>query len=79
MIVFEREVAGSLICHSLVNFSIEDDELKSADIFPLDVVNFCEMAPGRYRYHVIRKDPDSRAKRRMEGVIIVEESRLSLR
>ncbi len=74
-IVFEREVAGSMVCHSLVNFSIEDDELKSADIYPLDLVSFCEMEPGRYRYQVIRKDPDSRAKRRMDGVIIVQADR----
>src|SRR5262245_60249314 len=29
-VVFEREVARSMICHSLVNFSIEEDELRSA-------------------------------------------------
>jgi len=29
-IVFERETAKSMICHSLVNFSIVEDELRSA-------------------------------------------------
>ena len=30
------------------------------------------LAPGRYRYQVVRKDPASHAKRRMEGVIVVQ-------
>ena len=32
VIIFEREVARSMICHSLVNFSIKEDELRSAPI-----------------------------------------------
>jgi hypothetical protein len=32
VVVFEREVARNMICHSLVNFSIVDDELRSAPI-----------------------------------------------
>ena len=32
VVVFEREVARNMICHSLVNFSIKDDELRSAPI-----------------------------------------------
>ena len=41
-IVFEREVARDMICHSLVNFSIVEDELKSAPIHPGEFASFCE-------------------------------------
>ena len=59
-IVFEREVARDMICHSLVNFSIEDDELKSASIHPGEFASFCELKPGRYRYKVVRPDYQDR-------------------
>jgi len=74
-IVFEREVAKSMICHSLINFSIEDDELKSADIHHGEFASFCELKPGRYRYKVIRRDPKiagpSGGRKRIDGEIIV--------
>ncbi len=74
-IVFEREVARSMICHSLVNFTIKDDELRSAPIHPGEFASFCELKPGRYRYKVIRKDPKQGGHggvaRRLEGEIIV--------
>lgn len=71
-IVFEREVAASIVCHHLVNFSIEDDELKSGEVRAGDVVHFCNLDPGRYRYHIVRDDPATRAKRRLEGVVVVQ-------
>jgi hypothetical protein len=55
-IVFEREVAKSMVCHSLVNFSIKEDELRSAEIRPGEFASFCELQPGRYRYKVVRPD-----------------------
>ncbi|MCZ6783245.1 MAG: hypothetical protein O7G30_08050 [Proteobacteria bacterium] len=74
-IVFEREVARDMICHSLVNFSIVDDELKSAPIHPGEFASFCELKPGRYRYKVVRSDPKAAgqvaARARIEGEIIV--------
>ena len=74
-IVFEREVARSMICHSLVNFTIKDDELRSAEIHPGEFASFCQLKPGRYRYKVIRKDPKlggaGGVARRLEGEIIV--------
>jgi hypothetical protein len=74
-IVFEREVARAMICHSLVNFSIKEDELRSAPIHPGEFASFCELKPGRYRYKVIRTDPQSAgvaaARARLEGEIIV--------
>ena len=74
-IVFEREVARSMICHSLVNFSIKDDELRSAPIHPGEFASFCQLKPGRYRYKVIRTDPRAAgataARARMMGEIIV--------
>jgi hypothetical protein len=73
-IVFEREVARNMICHSLVNFSIKDDELRSAPIHPGEFASFCELKPGRYRYKVTRSIPDAAgmaARKRLEGEIIV--------
>jgi hypothetical protein len=74
-IVFEREVARSMICHSLVNFSIEDDELKSAEIHPGEFASFCQLKPGRYRYKVVRRNPKAGGHdtglQRIDGVIIV--------
>ena len=74
-IVFEREVARDMICHSLVNFRIEEDELKSAEIHPGEFASFCELKPGRYRYKVIRTDPTggghSSAHKRLDGEILV--------
>jgi hypothetical protein len=72
-VVFEREVARKMICHSLVNFSIKDDELRSAPIHAGEFASFCQLKPGRYRYKVVRVDPADHvdASRRLEGEIIV--------
>ena len=73
IVVFEREVARSMICHSLVNFSIEDDELRSAPIHAGEFASFCQLKPGRYRYKVVTPDPTEKldARRRIWGEIIV--------
>jgi hypothetical protein len=74
-IVFEREVARSMICHSLVNFSIVEDELKSAPIHPGEFASFCELKPGRYGYIVTRPNQGMvsrmQAQDRLRGEIIV--------
>jgi hypothetical protein len=74
-IVFEREVARSMICHSLVNFSIVEDELKSAPIHPGEFASFCELKPGRYGYIVTRPNQSMenrmQSQDRMRGEIIV--------
>jgi len=75
VIVFEREVARDMICHSLVNFSIQEDELRSADIHAGEFASFCQLKPGRYRYKVVRPDHKlagaGGAHKRLEGEIIV--------
>ncbi len=74
VIVFEREVAKNMICHSLVNFKIQDDELRSSPIHAGEFASFCQLKPGRYRYKVVRPDPGDRsgsAAKRLEGVILV--------
>jgi hypothetical protein len=74
VVVFEREVARNMICHSLVNFSIKDDELRSAPINAGEFASFCQLKPGRYRYVVVRPDrggSGTDASRRLEGEIIV--------
>jgi hypothetical protein len=76
VIVFEREVARDMICHSLVNFTIKEDELRSAPIHAGEFASFCQLKPGRYRYKVVRPDPGKSAagsRRRIEGEIIVKE------
>jgi hypothetical protein len=73
-VVFEREVARSMICHSLVNFFIKEDELRSAPIHAGEFASFCQLKPGRYRYKVVRPDAGKGAidaARRLEGEIIV--------
>ena len=74
VIVFEREVARNMICHSLVNFSIQDDELRSAPINAGEFASFCQLKPGRYKYRVVRPDrggSGTDAARRLEGEIII--------
>jgi len=74
VVVFEREIARSMVCHSLVNFSIQDDELRSAPIHTGEFASFCQLKPGRYRYKVVRPTPlegGLDAARRLDGEIIV--------
>ena len=70
-IVFEREVASAMLCRSLINFSIEEDQLRSSELRVMDMANFCELSPGRYPYRIVRTDPNTGASRRLEGAIIV--------
>jgi hypothetical protein len=76
VITFEREIAKDMICHSLVNFSIVEDELKSAPIHPGEFASFCELKPGRYQYLIKRPlqgmtTPHHQARDRLRGEIIV--------
>ncbi len=74
IVVFEREVAKSMICHSLVNFSIQDDELRSAPIHVGEFASFCQLKPGRYRYKIVRPTAGQGsidAAGRIDGEIIV--------
>ncbi len=74
-VVFEREVARSMICHSLVNFSIKDDELRSAPIHAGEFASFCQLKPGRYNYKIVRPDANQRsgidARKILQGEIII--------
>jgi hypothetical protein len=72
-VVFEREVARDMICHSLVNFSIKDDELRSEPIHAGEFASFCQLKPGRYRYKIVRPHPGEHmdARSKLEGEIIV--------
>jgi len=56
-IVFERAVARSMICHSLVNFEIDGDRLRSAPLHTGDHSSFCRLSPGTYPYRVERAGP----------------------
>jgi hypothetical protein len=73
-VVFEREVARNMTCHHLVNFKLEDDELRSGLMHAGDFASFCELKPGRYKYMVVRPDPGSStrsAAKRLDGEILV--------
>ena len=72
-VVVEREVARNMICQSLVNFTIKDDELRSAPIHAGEFASFCQLKPGRYKYKVVRTDAADHVEgaRRLEGEIIV--------
>ncbi len=74
-VVFGREVARSMICHSLVNFSIQDEEIRSAEIHAGEFASFCELKPGRYRYSVLRAASGKMAisaAAKLEGEIVVK-------
>ena len=77
-IVFEREVARSMVCHSLVNFELAGDRLHSAPIHTGEQSSFCRLSPGIYRYRVVRDGPAEhpsaggrQLSTRLEGVIVV--------
>ncbi len=74
-IVFEREIAKNMICHSLVNFSLVDNELKASVIHPGEFASFCELKPGRYSYKIVRQPTPTPAvdvaKRDLVGEIVV--------
>lgn len=73
-VVFERETAKNMICHSLVNFSIKDDEIRSQPIHAGEFASFCQLQPGRYKYKVVRERPKTAgtgAALLLEGEIIV--------
>ena len=76
-VVFERSVAKSMICHSRVNFSFEEGELRSTPIKAGEYASFCQLKPGSYRYQVVRSNasdqPGADAGRMLEGEIIVGE------
>lgn len=76
-IVFEREVARSMVCHHLVNFFIQDDEIRSAPLHAGELASFCELKPGHYRYRIVRTNPEHAgaggAARRLDGWIQVLE------
>lgn len=73
VVVFEREVAKRMVCHNLVNFTIRDDELRSAPIHAGEFASFCQLEPGRYVYNVVRPQALEKddARRRLRGEIIV--------
>lgn len=63
VVVFDREVARHMVCHSLVNFSLRDGELRSEPIDPGEFASFCELKPGKYEYRVTQiADPASKKK-----------------
>lgn len=77
-IVFEREVAKSMICHSLVNFELDGDQLRSAPLHTGEQSQFCRLSPGTYRYRIVRDGPGEhptagsrQLSTRLEGVIVV--------
>ncbi len=76
-VVFERDVAKSMICHSRVNFSFEEGELRSAPIHAGEFASFCQLKPGTYRYKIERAQASGRtaadADATLEGEIVVGE------
>ncbi len=73
-VIFERETAKDMICHSLVNFSIQEDEIRSQPIHAGEFASFCQLKPGRYRYKVVRLSGGeirAASAKRLEGEIFV--------
>jgi len=55
-IVFDADVARSMRCTEVVNFALDEGQLRSDLLRTGDVATLCELAPGRYVYRV-EKDP----------------------
>jgi plastocyanin len=76
-VVFERDVAKAMICHSRVNFSFEEGELRSAPIHAGEFASFCQLKPGTYRYKIERAKasdlPGADAGAMLKGEIVVGE------
>ncbi len=72
-VVFDREVARNMICHSLVNFALRDGKLKSDPIAPGEFASFCELQPGKYDYRVIHESssPGEDDGHELKGTLIV--------
>ncbi|MGH0034020.1 MAG: hypothetical protein ACQGVK_03235 [Myxococcota bacterium] len=73
-ILFDRDVARSMLCTSVVNFVLEDDRLQSARLEHGDTAHFCTLAPGTYRYKVARdrlSDRRGALSERLRGTIVV--------
>ena len=66
-----------MICHSRVNFTFEEGELRSAPINAGEFASFCQLKPGNYRYKVEHSNASglsgSDTSRKLEGKIIVGE------
>lgn len=80
-IVFDRDVARSMVCHSLVNFELDGGTLRSAEIHTGDTSSFCRLSPGTYRYRVERTGPEHnptaggrQLSTRLQGEIVVLEA-----
>jgi hypothetical protein len=74
-IVFDAEVARSMLCDSLVNFSLDEGRLRSGLLQPGDVARFCELEPGVYHYRVERDEharSRSQLSNRIEGWLVVQ-------
>lgn len=74
-VVFEREVAKNMTCRQLVNFKLEEDELRSGLMHAGDFASFCELKPGRYTYKIVRPNTGTNtrsAAARLDGEIIVQ-------
>ncbi len=78
-VVFERSVAKSMICHSRVNFSFVDGELRSTPIHAGEFASFCQLKPGTYRYEVVRSAAEGAvgagARAPLAGEIVVVEKK----
>jgi hypothetical protein len=73
-IVFDAEVARSMVCDGLVHFSLDGSELRSGQLPPGETARFCELAPGVYPYHVELAAPaggEAALPGRPEGVLVV--------
>lgn len=73
VIVFDREVARNMICHSLVNFALRDGDLRSDPLEPGEFASFCELKPGTYEYRItqVPSSPDGDVPEPLRGEIEV--------
>ena len=51
-VVFEKDVAREMVCEHPMNFTLEDEGLRSDPLAPGEFASFCELRAGKFEYRV---------------------------
>ena len=69
-VVFEKDVAREMVCEHPMNFTLEDEGLRSDPLAPGEFASFCELRAGKFEYRV---EPVSGKGDELEGELKVRE------
>ena len=51
-VVFEKDVAREMVCEHPMNFTLEEEGLRSDPLAPGEFASFCELRAGKFEYRV---------------------------